>query len=139
MREPNFISGCVTNIKVENILKELLEGQGDLNNELKKNGNYIDYNTFYQGGGVIFYQPDLERYEAEVGPLIPQDDEYIGPRIYEMDALKEEINRVIKDGRIDLSSLRRKEYRDNYDSINEHHDAKNIERIAKRLKKSGVI
>ena len=39
----------LTNIKVENILKELLEGQGDLNNELIKNGNYIDYNTFYQG------------------------------------------------------------------------------------------
>ena len=38
----------LTNIKVENILKELLEGKGDLNNKLIRNGNYIDYNTFYQ-------------------------------------------------------------------------------------------
>ena len=38
----------LTNIKVENILQELLEGKGDLNNKLIKNGNYIDYNTFYQ-------------------------------------------------------------------------------------------
>ena len=38
----------LTNIKVENILQELLEGKGDLNNKLMRNGNYIDFNTFYK-------------------------------------------------------------------------------------------
>lgn len=34
----------------------------------------IAYNSFYQGTGVIFYQPDLRLYERENGKLIPNDD-----------------------------------------------------------------
>ena len=44
----SILSQSLTNIKVENILKELFEGQGDLNNKLAKNGFCIDYKTFYQ-------------------------------------------------------------------------------------------
>ena len=38
----------LTNIKVENILQELFEGEGDLNNILPNNGYCIDYKTFYK-------------------------------------------------------------------------------------------
>ena len=44
----SILSQSLTNIKVENILKELFEGEGDLNNIIDINGNYIDYNTFYK-------------------------------------------------------------------------------------------
>lgn len=44
----SILSQSLTNIKVENILKELFEGQGDLNNKLSNNGFCIDYKTFYQ-------------------------------------------------------------------------------------------
>ena len=44
----SILSQSLTNIKVETILKELFEGQGDLNNILQNNGYCIDYKTFYQ-------------------------------------------------------------------------------------------
>ena len=44
----SILSQSLTNIKVENILKELFEGQGDLNNILPINSYCIDYKTFYQ-------------------------------------------------------------------------------------------
>ena len=44
----SILSQSLTNIKVENILKDLFEGQGDLNNILPNNGYCIDYKTFYK-------------------------------------------------------------------------------------------
>ena len=44
----------------------------------------VCYNSFYQGAGVIFYQEDLEKYEAENGKLIPNNDEYIGKRAFNL-------------------------------------------------------
>ena len=33
----------------------------------------VGYNSFYQGGGVVFYQPDLKRFEEYMQmPLVPQ-------------------------------------------------------------------
>ena len=39
----SILSQSLKDIKVENILKELFEGKGNLNNVLEENGNYIDF------------------------------------------------------------------------------------------------
>lgn len=99
----------------------------------------VCYNSFYQGGGVIFYQPDLELYQKEVGELIPSDEEYIGKRTFNMDELESEISQVVKNGKIDLAEVRKKEYIERYNTINEFHDGKNIERIAEALEQCEII
>ena len=99
----------------------------------------ICYNAFYQGAGVIFYQSDLEIYEEENGKLIPSDDEYIGKRIFDIDALEEIIKSSVKDKKINLKELRTKEYEDNYKSINEFSDGKNIDRIYEKLVELKVV
>lgn len=93
----------------------------------------VCYNSFYQGGGVIFYQPDLDVFESEAGPLIPSEDEYIGERVFDIENLKIVIERVIQGGKIKLEGLRKPEYLERYNSINEFHDGKNLERIAQQL------
>ena len=99
----------------------------------------VCYNTFYQGGGVIFYQPDLELYEKENGPLIPNADEYIGKRAFDMNELEDIIKEAIKDKKIDLQKVRTKECEDNYKTINEFSDGKNIERIYENLIKIKLV
>lgn len=99
----------------------------------------VCYNSFYQGGGVIFYQPDLELFEKEAGPLIPAEDEYIGKRVFDIEALEAAVGEVIQNGRISLKKLRTPEYLENYQSINEYHDGKNIERIAEELVRLEII
>ena len=59
----SILSQSLMNIKVENILTELFEGQGDLNNILNRNNNYIDYNTFYNS--VI----KIKNYKYKIIPL----------------------------------------------------------------------
>lgn len=44
----SILSQSLINIEVENILAELFEGQGNLNQKLIKNNYYIDFNTFYE-------------------------------------------------------------------------------------------
>ena len=99
----------------------------------------VCYNSFYQGGGVIFYQPDIEKYEMENGKLIPNDDEYIGKRTFDMNALEDIIKETIKDKKIDLQKVRTKEFEDNYKTINEFSDGKNIERIYENLIKIKLV
>lgn len=99
----------------------------------------VCYNSFYQGGAVIFYQPDLELYEQEVGPLIPSDEEYIGVRTFDMEELERAVERIIVDGKILLEEGRTREYERRYDTINEYHDGRNIERIAQELAKRELI
>lgn len=99
----------------------------------------VCYNSFYQGGGVIFYQPDLEKYEIENGPLIPNADEYIGKRTFNMDELEAVIKDTIKDKKINLDKVRTTEYEANYKTINEFSDGKNIERIYQELLKLKLI
>lgn len=93
----------------------------------------VCYNSFYQGGGVIFYQPDLALFEAEAGPLVPSEDEYIGKRVFDMEHLEEAVSDVIKDGKIRLEEARNQTYVKRNESINEFHDGKNLERIAEKL------
>ena len=95
----------------------------------------VCYNTFYQGGGVIFYQPDLELYEAQNGKLIPYDDEYIGKRAFNIHELETIISQTIKNKRIDLKEIRTEKFEQNYKTINEFHDGKNIERIYNEITK----
>ena len=97
------------------------------------------YNAFYQGAGVLFYQPDLVVYEKLNGKLIPNDNEYIGPRIFNKEELKNKLEETIIDGKINLASIRTKEHEKIYSVINEFSDGKNIDRIYNELKKREII
>lgn len=99
----------------------------------------VCYNTFYQGGAVIFYQEDINKYEEENGKLIPEDKEYIGKRAFDINELEEIIKDTIKDKKIDLSKVRTKEFEENYKTINEFSDGKNIERIYENLVKLNIV
>lgn len=93
----------------------------------------ICYNSFYQGSGVIFFQPDLKLYEEITGKLLPNKDEYIGPRIFNLNDLDTFINNTITNNKINLSQLRTKQHEKIYKTINEFNDGKNIERIYDKL------
>ncbi|MCA9325285.1 CDP-glycerol glycerophosphotransferase family protein [Candidatus Saccharibacteria bacterium] len=99
----------------------------------------VCYNVFYQGGAVIYYQPDLEQYEQANGKLLPRDDEYTGHRIFTEKEVKKLVQQNITDGKIGMSGLRTKQHIANYLSINEHHDGKNCERIFDKLMELGII
>ena len=99
----------------------------------------VCYNTFYQGGAVVFYQEDIKKYEEENGKLIPEDEEYIGRRVFNINELESIINKTIKNKKIDLSIVRTKEFEDNYKTINEFSDGKNIERIYENLEKLKIV
>ena len=119
--------------------------QGPISDILKKakllitDYSSIAYNSFYQGTGVIFYQPDLRLYERENGKLIPNDDEYIGERVFTIDDLETVIKKTIKDGRIDLDKVRTKEFKEIYETINEFSDGKNMERLYNKLVELKII
>lgn len=97
------------------------------------------YNSFYQGGGVIFFQEDLNLYEEVNGKLIPEDHEYIGHRAFSFKELEELLNEGIKDHKIILSKFRTEEFEKRYLSINEFCDGKNVQRICEELKKLDII
>ena len=99
----------------------------------------VCYNSFYQGSGVIFYQPDLEKYEKENGKLIPKDDEYIGKRVFNIIELENLIKQTIKNEKIDLKEIRTQEFEEMYKTINEFSDGKNIDRIYESLIKLKLI
>jgi hypothetical protein len=125
---------------------ETLLWQGPINEALRSTKLLITdyssvcYNVFYQGGAVIFYQPDLERYEQEVGPLIPRDDEYIGTRAFSVAELHHVLaNAINRDGHIALNNMRTAQYERNNEAINPYHDGKNIERVFQALKSVGLF
>ena len=93
----------------------------------------VCYNTFYQGGAVIFYQPDLKLYEEENGPLIPDDEEYVGKRAFNIEELENIIKETIKNEKINLANVRTAKFEENYKTINEFSDGKNIDRIYEKL------
>ena len=93
----------------------------------------VAYNTFYQGGGVVFYQPDIRLYERMNGKLVPNDDEYIGKRAFDIGQLEDIIKETIENGKIDLTKIRTKQFEENHASINEFSDGKNIDRIYDKL------
>ncbi len=99
----------------------------------------VCYNSFYQGGGVVFFQPDLALYEAENGDLIPEDDEYIGHRVYDLETLKKLLDQGIHDQKIDLAFYRTPEYVDRYLTINSFVDGRNIDRIDEQLKELKIV
>lgn len=99
----------------------------------------ICYNSFYQGSGVIFYQPDLELYEKENGKLIPNDDEFIGQRAFNIDEMENIFKESIVNKKIKLNKLRTKENEDMYKTINEFTDGKNIDRIYNELKRLNIV
>ena len=99
----------------------------------------VCYNVFYQGAGVVFYQPDLELYEMESGRLIPSDDEYIGARVFDLKALEETLQNIIQDGRIILDKARTSEHEARYQSINEFSDGENLARIYRKLVKKKIV
>lgn len=99
----------------------------------------VCYNAFYQGAGVIFYQPDLDTYEAANGPLIPKNNEYIGQRCFNQNDMQVALGKAIKDGQIRLNVIRTDWHEHQYSLINEFNDGKNIERICYELGKRNII
>ena len=99
----------------------------------------VCYNSFYQGAGVIFYQPDIELYERENGKLIPSDDEYIGKRAFNINELENIIKDTIKNKKIDLNVVRTEKFIENYKTINEFSDGENINRIYEKLVELNII
>ena len=99
----------------------------------------VCYNAFYQGAAVVFYQPDLEEYQREVGKLVPEDEEYIGYRVFEQSELERCMQKGIRQGRIDLRYLRSEEFVARYQTINQFSDGKNIHRIADFLVEEKIV
>lgn len=99
----------------------------------------VCYNSFYQGGGVVFFQEDLEFYEKENGKLIPKDDEYIGKRTFSLEELDAVLREGCRDGKIQLDAFRTEEFERRYKTINEFSDGKNMERLCEKLKELGLI
>ncbi len=99
----------------------------------------VCWNAFYQGGGVVFYQPDLAEYENYVGKLIPHDNEYVGFRVFNINDLEAVIAQGITDSHIQLQHFRTEEYERRYATVNEFHDGKNGERLYSALKGIGYI
>lgn len=99
----------------------------------------ICYNAFYQGAGVIFFQPDLDRYELENGKLIPNEDEYIGIRTFSIEELEQNIQKIVQNKKINLSLVRNNKFEENYKTINEFCDGKNINRIHEELEKLNIV
>lgn len=100
----------------------------------------VCYNVFYQGGAVIFYQPDLHEYEKSTGKLLPAVDEYIGARCFTRDDLTKVVKSAMKpDQSLDVSKLRLDEYIQVYSKINEYNDGRNIERIYMKLLENKIV
>lgn len=99
----------------------------------------VCYNSFYQGGGVVFFQPDLQLYEEENGELIPEENEYIGHRVFDIEQLESVFSKGIKDEKIDLAYFRTPKYIDRYLAINSFTDGKNLDRIKERLEELKIV
>ena len=146
--EPNKIK-IVAHPKVYEMLSETdmkdVIWQGPISEILKITKLFITdyssacYNAFYQGAGVLFYQPDLELYEKLNGKLVPKDDEYIGPRVFNREELVTSLKKFITDGSINLKAIRTIEHEKIYGLINEFSDGKNIDRIYEKLKELKIV
>ena len=99
----------------------------------------VCYNSFYQGGGVIFFQEDLDYYEQNNGKLIPNDNEYIGERVFSVSELEKVLKQGLDNHKIILSRFRTPEFERRYLTINEFTDGKNIERIYNELLKRNIL
>lgn len=99
----------------------------------------VCYNAFYQGAAVIFYQPDLEAFEQEVGRLVPEENEYIGFRVFGKKEMERLIDRVCRGGKLDYRTVRTPEFERRYEQINSFHDGKNIDRVLCFLKEKAII
>ena len=99
----------------------------------------VCYNSFYQGGAVIFYQPDIDIFEKEVGKLIPYDNEYIGERCFNYEQLNILLKKCISNFKIKLNLLRNENYMRNYKAINKFSDGKNTERLIEKLDQLNII
>lgn len=99
----------------------------------------VCYNSFYQGGGVVFFQEDLNFYEKENGKLIPADDEYIGRRAFTFEELQTVLEDGLHDGQILLNHFRTPEFEQRYQTINEFSDGRNIERICDSLRNLKIL
>lgn len=94
----------------------------------------LGYNAFYRGAAVLFYQPDLEEYEARVGALIPEADEYIGRRAESLSELRAILQKSTRhDGRLNFDLLRTVRDEQLYKTINEFDDGRNLERIVNAI------
>ena len=81
----------------------------------------------------------MERYEKETGKLVPKEDEFIGRRVFDIDALEKAIKDSIVDGRIILDRIRNSKQEEIYLTINEFTDGKNINRIYSILSEKNIV
>ncbi len=99
----------------------------------------VCYNSFYQGGGVVFFQPDIDYYEEVNGKLIPRDNEYIGYRSFSINELESICKRGLENGFVDLDYFRTNEFVNRYLKINEFTDGKNLQRICDTLERMKIV
>lgn len=99
----------------------------------------VCYNAFYHGAAVVFYQPDIEEYQKEVGKLVPKDEEYIGHRVFDQSQLEQCIQKGICQGHIDLRYMRSAEFAARYRTINQFSDGENVQRIVEFLIKERIL
>ena len=73
------------------------------------------------------------------GSLIPNKDEYIGLRAFSLEEFEGILKQIIQNQKVMLELARTKEHEENYNSINQFHDGKNVERINDKLTELGLI
>ena len=67
------------------------------------------------------------------------DDEYIGKRAFNIKELEEITRQTIENGKINLGKIRNSKFEENYKTINEFTDGKNIDRIFNKLKRLEIL
>lgn len=120
-REDNNLDGnsieWITNESIDELLKKT--------KLLITDYSSVCYPVYYQGGEVIFYQNDLERYESLTGKLIPKQSEWIGQRVYNLD----ELRKILTSIRNHQTNIRDEKTDQIFDQIISFHDGKNTDRL----------
>ena len=66
-------------------------------------------------------------------------DRYIGKRAFNIKELEEITRQTIENGKINLGKIRNSKFEENYKTINEFTDGKNIDRIFNELKRLEIL
>ena len=138
IKEHKFISVCVAAAVIAAVLilwcvlrttDEDIQQQYGMTLEDMLRSTLTD-NTYTSDNGKVHNRYEYYNYSF---------DEYIGERTYNLKQLEKAIKNCTKNKKIDLNALRTEKFKENYKSINEFSDGKNIERIYEKLKELKYI